>query len=622
MDGSVEVAITSVGRMAEALSPESEDEAYLQEAIAEFDCESQEEEEEEEENEVTVRLDDLKTHQDADNVHITRDEAVPSNADVDSPLQGERVLFEKPSHLPRQRPASAMPSRKRENFLAGEDNKTSQKTARPQSASVARKTKRIIDEKRPSIAAAKAAATRTTGVPSSMMRTTHVASEALLRPRTAGGTTMQQTKSGFRAASSAGNFTYKQLRKREDGWDAEFVRGRSLEEPVRGSGPRALASLKKSKMSSSGTLRPLSAGGLARISSGTGSGASGASATIKKKKKKKKKQLVKRRPLSNQGAEMEVLCGDISSLWEQLHIPKRDRDFFRKTYFPRKRPCNRPAPAVLARMREQLHLLKEHRQATLAALRVIQDREAKLETLLHLMIHSEQTCCTKTGANGTGPACDAEATKKSKTKDDDNDDDDDADKKIHQAVRSLRKASIAVVQEIEKWRALLWRPHPFNFLGSNYLSKMQTDAKAYRERMDHRCRDTVFFTDAKACSHEEAPEGISLKKLLQVVKQEALLQCELRGEHKRLLSAGYYIPMLRWRPDEPAIVPEHLPVQQAQIARELGHELTASANSADRRVETQSSEAVSTGALESSKNHLHMLQQLRRQVEAAANATE
>ena len=38
-------------------------------------------------------------------------------------------------------------------------------------------------------------------------------------------------------------------------------------------------------------------------------------------------------------------------------------------------------------------------------------------------------------------------------------------------------ASVAVVDSIQEWRSLLWRPQPFVWNGVNYFLKMKADMK-------------------------------------------------------------------------------------------------------------------------------------------------
>mmetsp|Transcript_15627 Transcript_15627/g.27251 ORF Transcript_15627/g.27251 Transcript_15627/m.27251 type:complete len:197 (-) Transcript_15627:2745-3335(-) len=96
---------------------------------------------------------------------------------------------------------------------------------------------------------------------------------------------------------------------------------------------------------------------------------------------------------------------------------------------------------------------------------------------------------------------------------------------------------------------MLWRPHPFIWQGMNYLVKLQSDARFYRKTLDKSCKDTVLFTDATYCN---APlrEEKTLKEVCAIVNAETRVQCELKAEHKRLIVSGYYIPMLRWSPED------------------------------------------------------------------------
>lgn len=209
------------------------------------------------------------------------------------------------------------------------------------------------------------------------------------------------------------------------------------------------------------------------------------------------------------------------ALWEEMRVPQRDRSFFYSNYCVSQSGKLKQKEAD-ARVRAQLELLRAHRRCTLIVLRYIENREESLSRLKDIIMQDHDSIDTDA---------------------------------LAEIIPSLREASLLVIEAIQDWRRLLWRPHPFRFRDVNYLLKMESDAYCYKEYVDATCQDIITFSDVNAGMDEAKRERYQAAN--EVVTSEKALQQEVRDEHQRLIQSGFYIPMLRWSPqDKVDIIPE------------------------------------------------------------------
>jgi hypothetical protein len=228
-------------------------------------------------------------------------------------------------------------------------------------------------------------------------------------------------------------------------------------------------------------------------------------------------------------SKYRVLCDELQRLWEELRVPARDREFFLESYCQAKGQQERRA--LIPRLVEQRDLLLRHRTATLETLRAVQQREALLARLRRLSV--EQVYGKPEEEPGG----------------------------LGLVLHELRLATVRVVRCVQLWRKDLWRPLPFVWQGMNYVVKMQSDARFFGKTIDRTSQDAVLFADSALCPPEQDEQ--ELDDVRAVVAAETHVQCELRGEHKRLIAAGYYIPMLRWSPED---APQAVEEQRAREA--------------------------------------------------------
>jgi len=379
--------------------------------------------------------------------------------------------------------------------------------------------------------------------------------ELLEEQRVPGSIMLRRPKSALslnlkvRSSTTPANKTlsYDAMRNREEGWNADFVKMKSLDASARGSGIRAAKNLRKTKSDSK--LKPLK--------------------TRKTRKRKKKNN-----NLEVVSSEFSKTCDEIKRLWEQLHIPTKDRVYFKEAFLTEKK---RPTATARARVKEQHQLLLQHKATTIEVLKRIKDRE---NNLMVLRKSSVEFICGKEDEDDSGDDSESNSFKPARE------------------IVGLQRASIVVVEAIVRWRSLLWRDHAFNYMGMNYLIKMQTDARFVGKTIDESCKDTLFFTD---CELLEGGEKVDVDALAEIVKQEAATQIKIRSEKKSLTTAGYYVPLLRWSPDKPPDV-ELTELKDDEYERDID---------LDEGTQGEEEERKDEDVFKSSKQHLEMLQQLQ-----------
>ena len=234
-------------------------------------------------------------------------------------------------------------------------------------------------------------------------------------------------------------------------------------------------------------------------------------------------------------------CVMLLRLWQELKIPKRDREFFFGAY------CGEVSSANMARVESQLKLVLQHRETTINVLKQIASREKHIDILKMKLADVRNT--------SPNEVCDL--------------------------LLNLRQATLEVVMAIVRWRSFLWRPQPFMWERTNYLLKIGSDLRFTMPEMSS--EGTMLFhtfdlnivdpiclvaesagnsqnqsnldigggtSSAAAKLQVHADEISPLEAARKVVIAEKTMQEELKMEHERLLISGYYIPTLKWSPEE------------------------------------------------------------------------
>ncbi len=275
----------------------------------------------------------------------------------------------------------------------------------------------------------------------------------------------------------------------------------------------------------------------------------------------------------------------IRGLWEELHIPRRDRDFFSGSYF-------RFSRANRLRVEAQLNLLRQYREATLSVLRCIQEREHAMNTLHDCLVD-----LFSWSAPASGQEQEATATLKR----DDEQSKAVSQKEIADAFCRARDTTLAVVEGIMEWRTHLWRPLPFRWCNENYLVRVNRgvgndifppDPNYMVPSVMRSLREvglswsTVVLSIPsnvlehlalnKADSDQNHMLSARFEKAQDIVSREEILQRQVMVEQHELLHNGYYIPMLRWSPDEKlAPKPSQQDIPQAQSLESLAEQQPA-----------------------------------------------
>uniref|UniRef100_A0A7S3HKJ8 Uncharacterized protein n=1 Tax=Spumella elongata TaxID=89044 RepID=A0A7S3HKJ8_9STRA len=300
------------------------------------------------------------------------------------------------------------------------------------------------------------------------------------------------------------------------------------------------------------------------------------------------------------------LVDRVEQLWTALKIPTADRVFYRKSL------CKGP-PQSLEQCREiaaYVAALKAHQEATVAVIQAIQMREMAIAKCFDVLAalqrkfsrNNQREMALAGSTNGSSALRNAHASRpefessgSSFWKEE-----------LIVALDDVRTCSLEVIKRIQMWRRNLWRPHPFVYMGTNYVAKMKDDLSILESDIytkllslvplkfsDLQC--IVFFSNAgkilvdtagatsrpQSASHSSshhhsnypAPSNgssnnsngdIYIQQLLQeflrkvnpkelhlaatIVLEEEVLQNALAIEHASLLSKGVFIPTLHTQP--------------------------------------------------------------------------
>eukprot|EP00944_MAST-04C_sp_MAST-4C-sp1_P013339 g13339.t1 len=147
--------------------------------------------------------------------------------------------------------------------------------------------------------------------------------------------------------------------------------------------------------------------------------------------------------------------------------------------------------------------------------------------------------------------------------------------------RRAQMHTVEVISLIKKWRANLWRPHPFCYRGSNYVLKIghceglknmvkNPDALAALKQCKIESKELILLLPQhirnEMCSQPlqmqmkgdnanpatsfttSCPTMEELNSCEEYVRLEKMLQEELQEELRVVTKRGYFIPRMKWNP--------------------------------------------------------------------------
>jgi hypothetical protein len=217
----------------------------------------------------------------------------------------------------------------------------------------------------------------------------------------------------------------------------------------------------------------------------------------------------------------------LQMLWEELHIPRREREIFAHSFFYPATPVNH------THISTQIARLLAHRSGTLAVLKAIEVREAHCHRLR--MLTREDA-----GLN-------AEDTRR----------------EILATLAAIQEASVEAVEDILTWRRALSLPKPFLWEASNYLLKMESDL----EWIDQHPTVSSHIPQIQAIRNplllENRSDGrnarnslsqLDVRRLLaaeSVIVEEERLQERVLLQQQQIQEVGHFVPTLRHVVTEP-----------------------------------------------------------------------
>lgn len=189
------------------------------------------------------------------------------------------------------------------------------------------------------------------------------------------------------------------------------------------------------------------------------------------------------------------LVGRVENLWRKLKIPTADQEFYRKTL------CKGPPQSVeqCREVAQYVLALKTHEQATLAVVQAIQVREMAIAKCFDVLaalqrklsrslsgstLHPAVSSLGGTGTWNSATRFNFAATDETKRLDGtglgmgeggSNSNNSFWKEELICALDDVRGCTLEVIKRIQRWRRNLWRPHPFVYMGLNYVSKMKDD---------------------------------------------------------------------------------------------------------------------------------------------------
>jgi len=180
------------------------------------------------------------------------------------------------------------------------------------------------------------------------------------------------------------------------------------------------------------------------------------------------------------------LVARVEQLWSELKIPNADRLFYRKSL------CKGP-PQSVEQCREiaaYIAALKVHHEATVNVILAIQTREMAIakcfDVLAALQRKFSRTNQRETTLGSTVPTLrssfsaqlnfhGASAAAASGRLESDGGGSSFWKEELIVALDDVRSCSLEVIKRVQTWRRNLWRPHPFVYMGVNYVAKMKDD---------------------------------------------------------------------------------------------------------------------------------------------------
>lgn len=162
---------------------------------------------------------------------------------------------------------------------------------------------------------------------------------------------------------------------------------------------------------------------------------------------------------SNLSLLFERMSSRIEMLWNDLNIAQADREFYRQSlgvvsksenaistsnHRSAAQSVNMDQCRELARY---INALQQHRLNTVTVLKAISIRESCLKRLYDVL-----SALGNRSNNITSWR-----------------------REFVMTLKELQLTTVDVVRNIQQWRRFLWRPHPFQWYGKNYLLKIQTD---------------------------------------------------------------------------------------------------------------------------------------------------
>ena len=305
-------------------------------------------------------------------------------------------------------------------------------------------------------------------------------------------------------------------------------------------------------------------------------------------------------------------CNLVRSLWDELHVPNRDRRYFSRTFMLEYTDANTKFVA------EQLELLNCHRERTIGALVAIRERERAIKDLDSIckaaasaLIRSHAIISGTTAAISSSPQARPPVIDLTTLLNKHNHESDENELPVSklqsQQIKSFRNLIIDrsrhaqlktmdVINAIKKWRQNLWRNQPFRWRNENYILRIgncvgledivrqdevaeaiklcDIDSKDFILLLPEHIRKKLFIvndTDGEIGDDEREDAALermnidkdangdefngTIQKLTLLVEEEYVrseqqLQIGLRKELNELMQAGYYIPMLKWNPNK------------------------------------------------------------------------
>lgn len=171
----------------------------------------------------------------------------------------------------------------------------------------------------------------------------------------------------------------------------------------------------------------------------------------------------------------------INHLWKELHIPLCDRDFYSVGIIKQKFETVSQIDDLSCYVKRLL----DHRNDTIQAIHAIRERERVMENCNSLISVALRFYNVKYSTLND------EVARNTKEQEELIEKEQQLKLEIKRCLLQLQHVSCTVIRSIKAWRERLWRPQPFVYRGSNYLTKMKTDMNFLKSKSVERILDTV-----------------------------------------------------------------------------------------------------------------------------------